>query len=132
MEEIINALHKKYGISKAALSAICESPFRFLADEIRSGEFNGINFKGLGKFVVHPAKKNYMLERFDADILKRANRRIDKREEKLKRNEITTDIPDSTRVEQSDSERIRTIESRDSGTSQEEIRDLSQLSNEGE
>lgn len=50
MEDIIEYLCNKYGISKVGMKAICESPFRFIAEEMRSGEFKNFNMMGLGKF----------------------------------------------------------------------------------
>lgn len=50
MEDIIEHLCNKYGISKVGMKAICESPFRFIAEEMRSGEFKNFNVMGLGKF----------------------------------------------------------------------------------
>ena len=57
MEDIIEFLCNKYGVSKVGMKAICESPFRFIAEEMRSGEFKNFNVIGLGKFGMKPKYK---------------------------------------------------------------------------
>lgn len=52
MEDIIDYLCKKHNMSKTAMRAVTESPFRFIAEEIRSGEFKNFNVIGLGKFAL--------------------------------------------------------------------------------
>lgn len=65
MEDIIDYLCKKHGMSKTAMKAITESPFRFIAEEMRSGEFKNFNMIGLGKFVLKSKYKNQeLLEEF--------------------------------------------------------------------
>jgi hypothetical protein len=59
MEDIIDYLCKKHGMSRVAMKAICESPFRFIAEEMRSGEFKNFNVIGLGKFAL---KSKYKIE----------------------------------------------------------------------
>lgn len=69
MEEIIDYLCKKHNMSKTAVKAIVESPFRFIAEEIRKEECKNVNVIGLGKFVLRPKYKdpenlNQFLEKY--------------------------------------------------------------------
>jgi len=65
MEDIIDYLCKKHGISKTAMKAITESPFRFISEEMRSGEFKNFNVIGLGKFALKSKFKDpEVLEEF--------------------------------------------------------------------
>lgn len=74
MEEIINEIARKYNLSKTNARIICESPFRFLSEVIRDGQYRNINFTGFGKFAVHPRKKEYLLTH-RVEILERAEER---------------------------------------------------------
>lgn len=58
MEDIIDYLCKKHNISKTAMRAICDSPFKFIAEEVRSNEFKNINVIGLGKFALKTKYKD--------------------------------------------------------------------------
>jgi len=58
MEDIIDYLCNKYGMSKTAMKAVTESPFRFIAEEMRSGEFKNFNVIGLGKFALKTKYKD--------------------------------------------------------------------------
>lgn len=58
MEDIINYLCNKHGMSRVAIKAICDSPFRFISEEMRSGEFKNFNMLGLGKFAVKSKYKD--------------------------------------------------------------------------
>lgn len=65
MEDIIDYLCNKHGISKTAMKAIVESPFRFISEEMRSGEFKNFNVIGLGKFALKSKFKDpAVLEEF--------------------------------------------------------------------
>lgn len=52
MEDLIEYLANKYGMSKVAIRAIVESPFRFTAEQMRTAEMKNFNMIGLGKFVL--------------------------------------------------------------------------------
>lgn len=45
-------------MSKTAMKAVTESPFRFIAEEMRSGEFKNFNMIGLGKMALKTKYKN--------------------------------------------------------------------------
>lgn len=66
MEEIIKILAKKYNLSEVAISAIVESPFRFMDETLNNEDFQGFNFEGLGKLLVKktvgPDPKTYYQE----------------------------------------------------------------------
>ena len=84
MEEIIDYLCKKHNMSKAAMRAVLESPFRFIAGEIRTEQCNNINVIGLGKFVVKTRYK-------EPENLKKF---LDKYGTKNKRNSGRVEKPD--------------------------------------
>jgi hypothetical protein len=88
MEDIIEELCNKYGMSKTAMKAVCESPFRFMSEEIRNGNTKNFNFLGLGKFGIKTRYKNDQ-ERLNKLIEKHGNK----------------DRPDSGRVEKPGMER---------------------------
>jgi len=58
MEDIIDYLCNKYNMSKTAMKAVCESPFRFISDEMRTGEFKNFNLMGLGKIALKTKYKD--------------------------------------------------------------------------
>ena len=62
MEEIIDKLSIKYGMSKVAIKAICNSPFRILSRNVKERTFKGVNFNFLGKFAVHEHCKKKLIE----------------------------------------------------------------------
>lgn len=56
-------------MSKTAMKAILESPFRFIAEEMRSEECKNVNVIGLGKFLLktkykNPENLNQFLEKY--------------------------------------------------------------------
>ncbi len=75
MEEIIEILSIKYNLPKAAIRAVCESPFRFLAENMRERKMDIICFMGLGKFVVHPKKKKWIQENLLEKAIENERRR---------------------------------------------------------
>jgi hypothetical protein len=58
MEDIIEYLCQKHGMSKTAMKAVCESPFRFISEEMKTGSFKNFNVIGLGKFALKTKYKN--------------------------------------------------------------------------
>lgn len=58
MEDIIDYLCNKYGMSRTAMKAVTESPFRFISEEMKSGSFKNFNVIGLGKFALKTRYKN--------------------------------------------------------------------------
>lgn len=72
MEEIITQLAKKYNLPKGQIRAICESPFRFLVENMRQRSLKTINFLNFGKFAIHRLKKQRILK--DIDIINQYDR----------------------------------------------------------
>ena len=65
MEEIIEILAKKYNMPKGQIRAICESPFRFVVENMRQRSLKTINFLNFGKFAIHRLKKERILKKMD-------------------------------------------------------------------
>lgn len=78
MEEIIAKLSIKYKLPKAAIRAICDSPFRVLSENVKGNTLNGVNFNYIGKFAIRETKKKRIIE----DPVKEKQRDLDKYEEK--------------------------------------------------
>jgi nucleoid DNA-binding protein len=64
MEEIIELLHKKYNLPKAAIRAICESPFKFVTENMRQRTLKTIQLKFFGKYAIHRLKR----ERYSKEL----------------------------------------------------------------
>lgn len=45
-------------MSRTAMKAVCDSPFRFISEEMKSGSFKNFNVIGLGKFALKTRYKD--------------------------------------------------------------------------
>jgi nucleoid DNA-binding protein len=70
MDEIIDEISKRYGITKTLARIIITSPFHYIRENLHDGNFKNFGLMHLGKFVVRQNKR-VRAEKYAEDIKKR-------------------------------------------------------------
>lgn len=61
-DDFAREIAKKYNISIFVAKQIIDSPFRFLRDKMKEGNYEGLMLPYLGKFGVNPRVKDFMIK----------------------------------------------------------------------